>query len=1420
MKRILATLTVSVFVIGSVQARYLPSKAGAVSGNKPVVNNSLQLKSANCAPAVTRETLEQNNVSALIETGGLMWQDRSNNRSAYEVPVGSDEFYIYSGALWMGGLDVNGQLKLAAQKFGADGRDFWTGPLSTIPGTGNIAIGRLDYGPAEIEPDVCAEYDNFYFITKAEVSEYRAWFDCSQDPSCDVAGNFPGYTVPNSITDWPAHGDVGRFQDYYLAPFYDHPGSVQGVYDPANGDYPWYDLDKEVDCRTSRKVTLFGDFTLWWIFNDKGNIHTESGGDPIGMEIRAQAFAFATNDEINNMTFYNYEMVNRSTQRLTETYFAVYVDADIGYADNDYVGCDVSRGVGYAYNGTANDVGGNNAMGLNPGAIGVDFFEGPYQDNDGVDNPLTTDVAQALAEDGIPYPGLGIGYGDGTPDNERLGMKRFTYYTRPDLSPTWGQDPASGVPIQFYNYMKGLWLDNTVFTYGGNGHAGTVTTNYVFTGDSDPLFWSTGGITASPSNWTEGGESNQPADRRFVQAAGPFTLEPGALNNITVGVVYGKTKDGDPFNSVRQLLKADDKAQLLFDNCFRIIDGPSAPDLTIQELDQELILYITNPFGSNNYQVYDEDYLELDNSIVPLSINTSVTYAIDQVASDSAGYDVYTQSTVVDTTNNDRFYHFQGYQVYQMKSGDIGPDQLENSDQARLVAQCDIKDGVSTLINYEYDESLDAAVPVQKVAGADVGIKHSFKISEDEFALGNTKLINHKKYYYIAIAYGFNEYQKYNPTDSPDGQQTPYLPSRNTANGTSIKSVTGMPHNPAPELGGTIQLAEYGFGPKITRVEGSGNGGTQILDLTDESEADVVANYTPKRVTYENAKGPIGVTVVDPLNVQNGFYTVRFVKDINEELDMATWYIVRENAGEKDTIWSNKTIDLDNDQLIPEWGIAVNIQQYLHEQLGVSSNRDTEVISAELVFADSSKQWLSGIEDTDGSESSNWIASGAVSEDSDAAPTPCEDIEFWNDRANDTEEEFEGILGGTWTAFPYLRAGDCWDMTAASYMNSYINQTSDLSDLSSVDVVFTDDKSKWTRVPVLETQDISSLSWDAGQTTANKLKAKLLPSTDKAGKKAGQSGYNAAEGDFNGAQPVGMAWFPGYAIDLESGERLNMAFGEDSWLGNDNGRDMVFNPTARYSDQGGKIIFGGKHYVYVFGNARKSVNTTSAFNGGTYMPAYDGGTWFHDKMVDNPSSSLYNRIWTSCMWVGIPVLSETSNGLADPNDPFSFIETEARVEIRVTKEYRRHSDNNVFVKDNGLLNLSINEWYPMYEFEMDDISTTLNDENMADSALALINVVPNPYYAYSNYEFNRLDNIVKIVNLPDVCKLNIYNVSGTLVRTFAKDSPITNVEWDLTNNVGIPIASGIYLIHVEVPGVGERVLKWYGVVRPPDLDNF
>jgi flagellar hook assembly protein FlgD len=107
-----------------------------------------------------------------------------------------------------------------------------------------------------------------------------------------------------------------------------------------------------------------------------------------------------------------------------------------------------------------------------------------------------------------------------------------------------------------------------------------------------------------------------------------------------------------------------------------------------------------------------------------------------------------------------------------------------------------------------------------------------------------------------------------------------------------------------------------------------------------------------------------------------------------------------------------------------------------------------------------------------------------------------------------------------------------------------------------------------------------------------------------------------------------------------------------------------------------------------------------------------------------------------------------------------------------------------------------------------------------ENALDLINVVPNPYYAFSSYEINKLDNRIKITNLPQNCTIAIYDLSGNRVRAFKKGDPSTSLDWDLKNEKNIPVASGVYIIHVVVPNVGEKVLKWFGVMRPVDLDNF
>jgi len=131
-----------------------------------------------------------------------------------------------------------------------------------------------------------------------------------------------------------------------------------------------------------------------------------------------------------------------------------------------------------------------------------------------------------------------------------------------------------------------------------------------------------------------------------------------------------------------------------------------------------------------------------------------------------------------------------------------------------------------------------------------------------------------------------------------------------------------------------------------------------------------------------------------------------------------------------------------------------------------------------------------------------------------------------------------------------------------------------------------------------------------------------------------------------------------------------------------------------------------------------------------------------------------------------------------------------------------------------------NEFSPMYRFSTDDIVAEIGNHTTAVNALDMINVVPNPYYAFSTYETSQLDNRMKITNLPERATISIFTISGTLVRQLKKNDQMTSIDWDLKNTFGIPVASGLYVIHVDAKGVGEKVLKWFGVMRPIDLDTF
>ena len=1506
MKNIFRILFAALLIVSAV----IPGKAEMYKYEQTGNKGQRAVTAAGCTPSSSFEWLDINNVRTRINSGGDMWWDLpAGTGSKYFIPASSSTTSLFAGSLWIAGVDVNDQLKCAALRFRQVGNDYYTGPLTVD-------------GKASIDDATCARWDKIFKITRAEVDEFlNDWADGSLDND-----------IPSIIKNWPAHptsSDEGVA--HYLAPFYDYDGD--GEYDPNAGDYPYYDIDNEL-CHTKIPTmeeevygtmhgsiladqVLKGDQTLWWIFNDKGASHTESGGQAIGIEVRAQAFAFATNDEINNMTFYSYEIINRSTYTLTGTYFSPWTDVDLGYGWDDYVGCDVARGLGYGYNGKAVDGSGEpEAYGSQPPAIGIDFFQGPYMDPDGIDNPkyqyVYTQVIDPVSGDSVLVAVdstqivdesiNGVNFGNGIVDDERFGMRRFVYHNNSD---TDNGDPKTAP--QYYNYLRGIWKNGSKMRYGGNAFTGNDVVgpdcDFMFPGDSDPWNWGTngmppaGGYNQDGKYWSEEQCGNAPNDRRFMQSAGPFTLEPGAVNYITFGVPWARATSGGAWASVELLRVVDDKCQALFDNCFKVIDGPNAPDLTIRELDQQLIIYLSNAPLSNNYK---ESYIEMDPEIPVSRIDTEIYH--DTVHAQINGVDTVLWDPIEQYNHTevfyDRFYRFEGYKVYQLANAEVGADELENTDKARLVFQCDVKNNVNRLVNFEYDEAVGAAAPKVKVEGSDGGITHSFVITEDKFASGdNPSLVNHKTYYYMAVAYAYNNYLPYSqePGDVNGlyGQKKPYLEGRK-----NIQCYSAVPHK---TVNGTVLNSVYGDRPAVKRIVGLGNGSID-LELEEEcvekllSESLLANSFDPEgnptfdnntAVFFGNEKypiiyhpsytanhSPIDVKVIDPLNVVSTDYELWFdslftvysytVTNDNEVRgDSAArlashWFLKDLNSG--DTLYSDTTTVYSSEKLFIDRGISVNITQpydiglvevgekyYKDEWHKYSTVIATNngVIASSIEFDNPDEPWLDGIRDTDiPGTSLNWIRSGKYYDKDHAIYNDFNMSSGTTDSGGskpwDPNEDFEKIANRTWAPYLLCSTSSTQDgvmdpgpiVDANSREGNYFKYT------TSVDIVFTADKSKWTRCPVLE----MCMDKKLAENGATRFDIRKHASVDKDGNPTDIDWENNPDScsmnpnDANYIAAQGMGWFPGYVIDVETGMRLNVAFGEDSYLEDLGGRDMIFNPAkllkstvnqdngddsqlydpVLFRGSNNDPVMGGKHYVYIWRSDSIPMASTAPWqNVKNY--GYDGGKLLFNTLnyIQNANANLAKNtrinFYKLAMWVGMPMGIEGMEWLPEGND--------CRIRIRIAKPYAA-GYGNVAIREN-YDELNINEMNPKYTFSIEGMNPELNNVQKTESDLDLITVVPNPYYAYSQYEGNALTNRVKITNLPRKCVISIYTLSGTKIRQFQKDNEDPNIDWDLTNFANTPIASGFYLIHIkDLTSGSERVIKFFGAMRKVDLNTF
>ncbi|MEM8908284.1 MAG: hypothetical protein AAGD05_10605, partial [Bacteroidota bacterium] len=617
------------------------------------------------------------------------------------------------------------------------------------------------------------------------------------------------------------------------------------------------------------------------------------------------------------------------------------------------------------------------------------------------------------------------------------------------------------------------------------------------------------------------------------------------------------------------------------------------------------------------------------------------------------------------------------------------------------------------------------------------------------------------------------------------------------------------------------QQVNVAFGDQavITRLDGVGVG-SHFVDLDPASRAAILEDDFSGSITYLPGRGPIDVRVYNPLGVKNGRYQLRFFDENNDndQLDENVRWELEDEAGR--ITQSEVSIEVLNEQLLAEYGFSVNITQ--RPDVGTLQNENNGAIGIELEYLNpDGPQWFTAAPDQPQGYL-NYIKTEVDFLDHSLDPN--------GSLSSMGEGQFVPYFLCDWKAdgTSDFHLSPAWDNF--SQFNDRVREASDsLRGLNNVDIVFTSDKRLWSRCVIIETANkfyYEDNQLSLGLPTEGDAQNFRLREAPSVSKESGADGMprpdNAVDAD--GLPLKGMGWFPGYALDVETGQRLNIFFGENSTYDCsvpliDNlcsrggfqeqpaGRDMMWNPSAQnLTGLPGSTEFnqlntylGGQHYIYVTSEPYDSCQNIYQF-------------------LNDPDAFEQVKGKTNIQWASIPLLNPGTSLLTYEQ---GLIPNDLIVKLRVDNPYQVS------------LGTGVNNGYPAYGIEFRDAAPSpLTESTQIDSQLASINVVPNPYYGFSSYENSQFATLVKITNLPAVADITIYTLDGKFVRQYRRniqgETPIGNnrgvlrnqivpdVEWDLRNSLGVPVASGIYLIHVNAPGLGERVLKWFGISRQFD----
>ncbi|HEX2788779.1 MAG TPA: T9SS type A sorting domain-containing protein [Ignavibacteria bacterium] len=255
------------------------------------------------------------------------------------------------------------------------------------------------------------------------------------------------------------------------------------------------------------------------------------GTQPLYCDLRLTLWTYDL-PQLRDAVFIKYRFINKSNVQWTNVHFGNFFDPDIGDATDDYIGCDTTRSLGFAYNADNQDP----DYGANPPAFGNMFLKTPQ--SFGMNSYATVFKSSSS---GMPFCVL----------------------------------ESHGEPIPTYNFIRGYKKDNTPWMLHRSNPLTPI--RYLFSGDPEMnsgwtmgkgITVDCGGVNPAIFDTIYGG------DKRMLMNTGSENFYMNPNDTVEIVTVQFAARGSSNLNSVTRLKQLADSIRTIYESGFSVGINP------------------------------------------------------------------------------------------------------------------------------------------------------------------------------------------------------------------------------------------------------------------------------------------------------------------------------------------------------------------------------------------------------------------------------------------------------------------------------------------------------------------------------------------------------------------------------------------------------------------------------------------------------------------------------------------------------------------------------------------------------------------------------------------------------------------------------------------------------------------------------